>query len=146
VRVHLISDDARVELRRSAAKLAEPVCRAPCGAEVEFRPDEKFKLGGPGLSDSEEFSIRPRDSDLTLRVIARSQTPRTVGKVLVIGGGIAIGLAEAISYAGLLCAVQEGCSTNQGVIAPLVYGGIAAALVGGIVLLASQSTQYTVKP
>jgi hypothetical protein len=56
LRVHLLTDDHRVQLRRMAgAKDDALVCKAPCGVVVDFRESDAFNLGGPGLIESGPF-------------------------------------------------------------------------------------------
>jgi hypothetical protein len=68
VRVHLLSDDDRVELRRLGPKLADAyVCS--------------------GL-----FHLPERDGEVTLRVSAGEQGSRILGGVLVVGGSAAFAI------------------------------------------------------
>jgi len=56
VRVHLVTDDQRVELRRFADHAF--VCKAPCGVEVPVQRGEQFRLEGQGLNPSEPGRVR----------------------------------------------------------------------------------------
>jgi hypothetical protein len=153
LRVHLISDDARVELRRAAASLAAPICKAPCDTELQFRSGEVFTLGGPGLNSSEEFTFRPRDGDVTLQVHAAAQGPRTAGKVLIvlgvlatIGGGAVSDVMQTSCTTG---AAGSVCSTQQvapGVAGGLILGGLVAIVVGAIMVVSSHTTEFNLSP
>lgn len=89
LRVHLLGDDDRVELRRSTPGLEERVCRTPSNARVRFQPSDLFTLDGPGLAGSAPFVFHPRNGDITLRVRAGPQVPRTIGAVLM-GSGLSV--------------------------------------------------------
>jgi hypothetical protein len=120
-RVHLLSRDDRVELRRKGDVV---VCRAPCDAVVEFWPDDEFHLGGSGLTDSPRFTFALRPEDATLDVHPRSSSARAAG----IGIAILGVLTEAAGDLGLLF-YSASCSSDND------HGGSCGA--GGLLLVSA---------
>src|SRR5262249_58053636 len=79
--VHLLTDDDKVELYRSAGAL---VCTSPCGIVLDLRPGDLFYFGGADIAQSEDFNFRPRDGEVTLRVNARPEEPRRTARNVMI--------------------------------------------------------------
>jgi hypothetical protein len=147
LRVHLLTSDERVELRRVVDDAL--ICKAPCGAELQFHESDTFVLTGSGVSRSNTFEFRPRDGEVTLRVSSGSVVPKVIGAILlVVGATLAVdgGLAYAASSIPVSdnCSSNPACSTNStaGILALI---GLGLAIAGGIVLLQTHVTTYTVE-
>jgi hypothetical protein len=140
VKVHLLSDDARVELRRATAGLNTTVCKTPCDAVVPFHDNETFTLGGAGMTTSDQIVFPPRDGNLTLRVIAKPEAPRTTGKALIVVGAVSV--AASNIYLIAQCSSQGivNCSGGSLAASGALYLGGAAAIVTGILFLVRNHT------
>jgi hypothetical protein len=146
VRVHLLSDDERVELRRVEAVPGPALCKSPCDRTVQVRSEDLFTLAGPGLSSSRAFAFDPRDADVTLKVQAGSSLPRMIGRGLVIAGG-AVGAGTLLVGTEVTydCILTQGCSIKNTQAIVLGVAAIAAAvgLIGVMILLYSPPTDFT---
>jgi hypothetical protein len=152
LRVHLLSADERVELRRTAGDLVRVVeCKAPCDAEVRFTADETFTLGGPALAESNPFTFRPRNGDVTLRVEPRASSSRTGGVVLAVFGGITLAAGLGVTgLASVTCLALRGAGDDcHGLGGYMLLGGLVAAVGAGLAYaggnIASQGTEFTVE-
>jgi hypothetical protein len=150
LRVHLLSPDARVQLRQALP--GDPiVCTAPCDKLLDLHDAELFTLGGPGLAPSDEFNIRPRDGELTLQVHPASSGPRTAAKVgIVVGALLVLSGGVTGSIVQNDCFEDGGCTSRQ-VVDNRVTGGLIASgavviIVSVIALLNSSRTSYDVVP
>jgi hypothetical protein len=148
LRVHLLTKDERVELRRVVDHAL--ICRAPCDEELTFRESDQFVLGGPGLTNSDQFQFRPRNGDVTLRVNPSGSSQRVGGGVLLGVGGFAavIGLVASIpAGVGAGLCDQGDCSSVRNTASALqviTVVGLGLALVGVVLLATSPSTTYSV--
>src|SRR5512140_2915519 len=61
-RVHLLSNDQRVELRHLVVGNDVLVCKAPCDVAVSFLASDVFRLDGTGLRESGLFRLPPREA------------------------------------------------------------------------------------
>jgi len=127
VKVHLVSDDARVELRRAAAGLNTTVCKTPCDAVVPFHYNETFTLGGAGLTTSDQIIFPPRDGDLTLRVHATPESRRMIGTGLIVPGA-------------------ANCTKGAIALAGIQLAGAAVILTGILTLVRNRRTEAIVEP
>ncbi|HEY2028767.1 MAG TPA: hypothetical protein VGH20_06125 [Myxococcales bacterium] len=146
-RVHLLTGDSRVELRRASNAI---VCRAPCDAEVEFFPDEEFYLGGQGLASSARFSLKLREEDATLAVHPYSSSSRANGRALLLAGGVAAvlgGTGALLGYAVCSSDTDHGssCGASGFLIGSVLLGvaGVALLIAGGKV--ASAQTEFDIQ-
>jgi hypothetical protein len=157
LRVHLLTKDGRVELRRLTDNAL--ICKTPCGSELQFHEDDQFVLGGQGLLRSVPFQLRPRDGEVTLRVSSGDVTPLILGGVtLSVGSSMAMisGLFYAINGsipAGLFCDEDAACHARenaakadaQSTARTVAFVGLGVAAVGGLILLLTHRTSYTVE-
>jgi hypothetical protein len=145
VMVH-IESDRPVELRRllyapwiARANFYNPdetVCSGACNRYVTFTEQENdFFITGDGVTDSSSFVLSDQGPEVTLKVRAGDRGRKIVGKILLIGGPIAMGggaLGAALTYAD----PQQDLKW--------VFVGVAAAgfamLVTGIVLTIVERT------
>ncbi|HUJ29320.1 MAG TPA: hypothetical protein VLW85_25045 [Myxococcales bacterium] len=143
LRVHLLSNDQRVELRRGDSDAA--ICTAPCGTTIALRAGDEFRLAGPELAPSDAFTFYPRDGDLTLKVTARPQKPRTISKGVIIAGAAVFLLSGIVADVGIAKA-QNDCGAgvdysncwNGAITAGLIGTGIGVVTaVAGIIALVS---------
>src|SRR5262249_18437156 len=132
--VHLLSDDDKVELHRSAGAL---VCTSPCGIVLDLRPGDLFYFGGADIAQSEDFNFRPRDGEVTLRVNARPEEPRRTARNVMIGGAILIVAGTVLGYVAVVqrasgCVnAPPDCSSGQSTL----YAALAVDAVGlGLIL------------
>jgi hypothetical protein len=151
LRVHLLPEDAQVELRRAAGDTL--VCGAPCDKLVQFRRSDEFRLTGPDLAPSDDFVFRPRDGTVTLRVHPASQAPRTAAKGVLIASVVVLLTSNVILSVGNAQQVNRicygTCDINSTQIAGLVGDGIGlVALIAGVVMWSSapSTTWETVSP
>lgn len=153
LRVHLLSDDERVELRHSLPqKDYTVVCKTPCDRVVQFRQADEFRLAGDGLLSSEPFEFRPRNGDVTLKVSTGKRVPIYVGTAIAFAGGLAanIGLYSVMwaRQEDVSCAISETCGPHDtlrktGYI--LMASGLAVFATGVAILLFSPRTGFTVE-
>ena len=145
VKVHLLSNDERVELRTAAG---EAVCATPCDTLVWFRDGEAFKLEGSWLVSSHPLTFDPADTEVTLRVNAKNQTQRVVGFGIMAGGwAMAGGAAITLGFEGLGCWLNPSCSgiSTSG---PLTVGGIGLGVLalGAMIALGAPRTEVSREP
>jgi hypothetical protein len=154
-RVHLLSDDARVELRHLGVGNDVLVCKAPCGVAVSFRASDVFRLDGTGLRQSETFHLPPRAGDLTMRVSARDQGPRVAGVVLLVAGSAAAAIGgilavPAFAFGDVFCDQDPQCaagnSTRRATFLGVFLGGVVVAALGTVLVVTSKPTTFTVDP
>jgi hypothetical protein len=145
VRLHLLSDDQRVQLRKASGQL---VCVTPCNTEVRFYDGEPFRLEGRKLASSEQFTFDPSDTEVTLRVRARAELPRRAGRTLLLAGGALFG-GTLLTFlgAGLLCLPYErdaACHRASNAGYYIVGGvGLGALVAAGLLLTYSPPTQFS---
>ena len=143
VRLHLLSDDQRLELRDSADRT---ICRAPCDRDIQFMKGDVFKLDGEGLWGSDSFSFAPQDSDVTLRVRAGTRGSRTAGyAVLGVGGGV---FGASIIWLAFAAVAPDG--PEPGLHPPRSSGpyiglgvGLAILAVGGFIIFNTGATRFS---
>jgi hypothetical protein len=155
LRLHLLSDDDRVQLLRIVPGSRDAlVCTAPCNAMLDYRASDVFVLDGPGLLASRPFQFRPRDGDVTMRVSAGPWIPRAVGSVTLVGGGLTalwggLNLAGRLAFGDVFCDQDpkciEGHAREKRTSTFITFTGLAVALVGGVLILSSHPTTYTVE-
>jgi hypothetical protein len=150
LRVHLLTEDERVELRRVADNAL--ICKAPCGQELQFHQSDEFVLRGKGLSPSPPFLFSPREGDVSLRVQPASAAPRFAGGVLVAGGAAAAAIgglyALAEAAASICMADSNGCTSHADQVqtgAIVALAGLGAAAIGLLILLSTHPTTYSVE-
>jgi hypothetical protein len=153
LRVHLLTEDDRVELRRLSDNSL--VCRTPCGIDVRFDEADAFALDGKWLMRSKPFQFRPRDGEVKLRVSSGSAVPIIIGGGLLgIGGTIAVvgGLVflganwdNSLCYPSTCHAENDAKAATAATVALI---GLGVVLVGGIVMAfgVASRTSYTVEP
>lgn len=146
MRVHLLTANDRVELRRASGEL---VCRAPCDQDLSVKDADTFVIGGAGVVPSEPFTFQLHE-DVTLHVQPTSLAARNAGKAI-------LGLGGAITVAALigLYAVAADCTATGfeghscaspaplNVLTILSLAGAALAGAGGIVMLANPPTKFS---
>jgi hypothetical protein len=153
-RVHLLTDDERVELRHLVVGNDVLVCKAPCGVALSFSASDVFRLDGTGLRPSEVFHLPQPAGDIVMRVSARDQGPRILGVVLLaagttaatIGGILAV---PAFAFGDVFCDQDPRCAASnrsrRATALGVFLGGVAAAVLGTVVLLNSKPTTFTVE-
>jgi hypothetical protein len=148
LRVHLFTKDDRVELRRLTDDAL--ICKAPCGAVVQFHEQDAFAFRGEGLLPSAPFQFRPRDGDVTLRVDPGSAAPRYLGAgLLAVGGTAALISLLAVPLVGntVFCDGDPSCIAqhNDDRQTALTVGLVAlgAAVLGGVLLALTHPTTYS---
>jgi hypothetical protein len=145
LRVHLLTKDERVELRRVADDAL--ICKAPCDAELRFHDSDEFVLGGQGVARSNIFHFRRREGDITLRVDSGSDAPKYGGAALLgVGGAIAIfgGFLAAGQGAGAALCEGPSCPGRSSSGGTLALVGLGMAVAGGLLIGFSQRTTYSV--
>jgi hypothetical protein len=141
-----------VELRRVVDNAL--ICKAPCDEQLMFRESDQFVLGGPGLTNSDRFQFRPRDGEVKLRVTSGDLLVPILGGTLAGAGGVVAlygGLSFALdsAFQGTFCDGDQACiagdrsRTDSARTVMLVGLGLAA--VGGLILLLTRRTTYSVE-
>jgi hypothetical protein len=153
-RVHLLSDDERVELRHLVLGNDVLVCKAPCGVALSISASDVFRLDGTGLRQSEVFHLPQRGGDIVVRVSASDQGPRIAGVVLVAAGTTAAAIGgllalPAFAFGDVFCDQDPQCvagnSSRRATALGVFLGGLAAGVLGAVVLLDSKPTTLTVE-
>jgi len=158
VRVHLVSDAPRIELRRVGQRfvgmgygyqgptmvsgaLIETLCLAPCGVQVDPRRGLVF-VGGQGITPSEEFSLAGYSGDVTVKVKTGPYGGFVGGISLVTVGSIGVVTGVTLSLIGLLN------RKNPGLLAPglVTTGASIPMVVGGAFLLGNSQTHVSIQP
>jgi len=143
--LHLLSDDARIELQDAEGKT---VCKTPCNADVPVLYGDSFTLSGPGLRSSDAFAFDRDDTDVTLRVHAGSGG-RVIGYVFAgLGGGIALTSLAWLGLASIPSPAQDGRPVTVGSGPYIGLGvGLAIAALGGLVILNTRpTTEFSREP
>ena len=150
LKVHLLSDDERVELRRLGD--GATMCRTPCDTVVHYVTGDEFVLDGPGISPSSPLFFHPRNGEVTLRVAARPLAPRKVaGALMAVGltafalGAVAwlpTGVANGLCDRGT-CSAERTAFT---VVETAVVGGLISAAVGLVLFHVNPPTRFSVEP
>jgi hypothetical protein len=145
VKVHLLSSDERVELQDENG---QTVCKTPCDAPIQVRDGEEFKVNGTWLRSSHPIIFNPADSQVTLRVDARTLTPRIVG-LGIMAGGLATILSAAVGLGlnSASCALQYSCASVS-TSGPLAIGGagLGVLILGGMIALGAPRTEVSRVP
>lgn len=146
LRVHLLSDDERAELRRFPGDTV--LCRAPCDAPLRFATADDFYVGGSGIVQSSRFQLPPRNGDLTLRVSPARTSSRYLGTGLVVLGGATAIVAGGFALSQSCIEVSAGSPCPARSQTPLIVGavGIVVAIIGTVVRLANSATEVTIEP
>jgi hypothetical protein len=134
-RVHLLTPDDRVELRRATNVLA---CRAPCDAVVEFFSGESFHLGGDGLADSASFTFQLSPDDVMLDVHPRSPHPGA-GTGLAAAGGLVAVLGASGALLGVVLCQSESNSRGSCAATGLIIGSVVVGVAGIGLAMAGRS-------
>lgn len=156
-RVHLLSDDDRVELRRLVPEADdEVVCKAPCNVVVQFRPSDTFFVDGEGLARSASFQFVPGNGDLTLRASAGSQVARVSGSLLLVGGLAVFEIAgqvyasEKWGFGHVFCDGDPTCvaahDRTRQTAATVALSGLGVLLLGAVILATHPRTQVATEP
>lgn len=154
-RVHLLTDDQRVELRHLVVGSDVLVCKAPCDVAVSFLASDAFRLDGTGLREGAVFHLPPREGDITLRVSAREQAPRVAGIVLIAAGGTAatiggITALPAFAFGDVFCDQDPQCAAGnrrtRATLLGVFVGGLLVAVVGVVLVATSKPTTFTLDP
>lgn len=162
VRVHLVSDAPRLELRRVGQRfmgmgygygygyrgptmvsgaIIETLCLAPCGVPVDARRGLVF-VGGQGITPSEEFSLAGYTGDVTVKVKTGSYAGFAGGVSLITVGSVGVLTGVAVSIIGLIN------RRHPGLLAPgLITTGVSIPMiVGGAFLLGNSQTHVAIHP
>jgi hypothetical protein len=155
LRVHLLSDDDRIQLLRVVPRGRDAfVCRTPCNVVLDYRASDAFVLDGPGVLASRRFHFRPRDGDVTMRVSAGLWIPPVAGAVFLAGGGATAAwgglmLAARSVFGDVFCDQDPECiaghARERRTSTIIALSGLAVAIVGGVLILVSHPTTYTVE-
>jgi hypothetical protein len=156
LRVHLLSNDERVELRRLSVSGREEffICKAPCGAELQVGSQDQFVLNGPGVVSSAPFQLPSNHGDITLRVTASDNGPRVIGGVLIVGGGATLSIAGLTwlvesAFGNVFCDQDSQCisgnNTRRNTTLAITAGGLAVSVLGLVLLLTSRPTRFAVE-
>jgi hypothetical protein len=154
VRLHVFSEEPKVELWRSGAPQIvhtgaqivvtpsfERLCRAPCDVIVDGRKGDAFFFAGEDVPPSDPFTLTEAQGDVAAVVDVGSPAARTAGTWLGILGLVGVVTGPLIAMAGYL-AVDPAESDNDIIVAGgITLGAGAALLVGGILLNAASSTE-----
>jgi hypothetical protein len=143
VRLHLLSDDQRLELRDSAGRT---ICRTPCDRDIQIMKGDVFKLDGEGLWGSDSFSFAPQDSDVTLRVRTGTAGPRIGGyAVLGVGGGV---FGASLIWLAFAASAPDG--QEPGLHPPRSSGpyiglsvGLSIAALGALIIFNTGATRFS---
>jgi hypothetical protein len=158
VRVHLVSDAPRLELRRVGQRfmgmgygyrgptmvsgaIIETLCLAPCGVQVDARRGLVF-VGGQGITPSEEFSLAGYSGDVTVKVKTGSYGGFVGGVSLVTVGSVGVLTGVTLSI------ISAFNRRHPGLLAPgLVTTGVSIPMiVGGAFLLGGSQTHVSINP
>lgn len=120
-------------------------CRGPC--KVRLEPGATVRVGGSGVLNSREVKL----SVGLVRVEAdvASSAWRTSGIALVALGGVTVATGAVVAVMADACHQQPGCtSSSDSARTNGLIGVVAgtAAVIGGIYLLTSRSTDVRVEP
>ena len=150
VTVHIATNKAGVRLEGRADENYQwlRMCDAPCDAKVPL--EREYRVVGDGLRASSAFEIQAKAGDrVVLTVDPASGMAHTGGVVLGVVGGVAalIGVVILDFYYVMPALVGAGStgsdsSRNAGFVVTL--GGIAALVVGSIVMARSSESRISV--
>ena len=124
------------------------LCTSPCDRVITFLPGQRFSARGdfPG---EKSFTLDAFHDSVSLDVSPGSNARRTwgiatttLGGVGVLAGASLFLLPSAVNSGAASCVTCEGGKTSA--LGVLVGGGVA--LLGGIVLLATSGTSWTLHP
>jgi hypothetical protein len=135
-RVHLVTDEKRVELRRVADDAL--VCKAPCDVDVAFKRGDFFLLKGQGLAPSDTFDFAPGNGKVRVKV--------NPGYRERFGAGIGVIVLGGLVVAGSFFAAANGDADGRsaGALGVVALGGVIIA--GGVALMISgHSTHFKVE-
>jgi hypothetical protein len=148
MRVHLLTPNDHVELRRASGEL---VCRAPCDQDLWVKDADTFMIGGAGVVPSEPFTFQLHE-EVTLHVQPTSLAARNAGKaILGVGGALAVAAlvgtyAVSAACVATIASEDNACSSKTpfSVLLALDLAGAALAAAGGIIMLANPPTKFGV--
>lgn len=158
-RVHLTINSNRADLQLWQRGIDEPFCTVPCNRLVPAGPDERYYLGGSGISPSSRFELDPALKAQRIDVRAGSRPAKIVGIVLtsvgipvMLGGGLQLAwygvqnipeVQSAFARRGITQWLNP-VSTLVTAIIQLAFG--AGLLATGIPLWAANNTRMTLSP
>jgi hypothetical protein len=146
LRVHLLTDDERLELRRASDDMV--LCRAPCAQVLTFYPGEQVLLAGDGIPPSPPFHFRYREGDAWLSVHAGSTRGQAAGAVGMVAGAIGLVVfptywlvATAVCAPGAAVLGDKDCQRRaDSVGAAGLVTSLLAGLIGAAIFAASITT------
>jgi hypothetical protein len=120
-------------------------CTSPCDRVIDGSRGQRFVVAGDGVPPSDPFYLNDRSGETTVKVDPGSTGRKALGGTLT-GLGILGGLTGGTLV--LVGALVEDRSTKGDL---MVSGGVtlgasAAAIAGGIILLATSSTSVEIGP
>jgi hypothetical protein len=140
LRVHLLSPDDGVELRRIVGHQDLVVCKAPCDKVVGFHPYDEFVLDGPGLRRSLHFQLPERDGDAAFRVSPGYAAPQLAGgAIFAVGAATFLYAGQTFllgsMFSGTFCDGDPTCNpgdqSRNRTAGTIALVGLAAAIIGG---------------
>jgi hypothetical protein len=139
-RVHLLTDEPRVELRRYPD--GSLVCHAPCGVDVSIQRGDFFQLRGEGLTSSETFDFAPGAGEVRIKVDPGHSGRRAFGFSFVVFGGV---LAAGGLFTDVIMNTDlDGARPSHWGLAVGALGG--AFIAGGIAaLISGHDTRFEVE-
>jgi hypothetical protein len=139
-RVHLVTDEKRVELRRLADDAL--VCNAPCDVDVAFKRGDFFQLKGQGLAPSDTFDFAPGNGKVRVKVNPGYRERFGAGIGVIVLGGLVV--AGSLFVAVAANSDTDSRSASYGALGVGALGGLIIA--GGVALMISgHSTHFKVE-
>lgn len=156
VKVHIESDDPEVALLEIVGggtitghnfevdfALGQVLCRTPCDQVIDARDGRPLFFAGDGVTESEPFSLRGKQGDVTINVEAGSAAAKSAGRVLLYGG-IPLAISGGVGL-GTGFALSDGGGTSPVVIVGAVGLGVGvAAIATAIPLILTSDTEYEI--
>ncbi|EYF00651.1 hypothetical protein [Chondromyces apiculatus] len=165
VRLHVDADNPGVDLFQVTASgvvvganvsalisVSRKVCTAPCDRVIDGSDGGDFFFGGNGVTPSRSFRLDDRSGDVTAHTEARSSGARKAGMWLtIIGGGLVVTgasllIGEALTSSASSLDDAPSSASPFGPLGGAALGLGGAAMIPGIILLATSGTKLTLGP
>jgi hypothetical protein len=136
--VHIESDrTVTLERMGSSRRIWTAVCNSPCDRELD--PNGTYRIAGRGVRASGNFSLSARPGERVVIEVDPASKAAFVGGIVLTSVSIPVMLISALVGLVLSAADSAGIDTNP-TPAWIVAGASAGALIGGIVMIANNSS------